>query len=203
METYVPQWPTSSIFFSYMSVSGFSLSLSSPPLLFAIYSLSALWRVSESVFQALTCPWTVKLHISFKLKLVVAKIDNTHYLVTMTPIKGWDILISKCRVSSWSWYVGSRTNWQKQWSEQLPSIQWLLHSKNTSNNDWWTSNRATGAEVWRAKASPSGLVNAYSDWKVSEQCNSTLQFAAYTDCSAIEIAHVDSVHLQKHLWLVH
>lgn len=54
------------------------------------------------------------------VKPLIVEVNNTDYLITMTPVSGWDILGSKWSVSFWSWWVwGSRKNWQALGSDQL------------------------------------------------------------------------------------
>ncbi len=51
------------------------------------------------------------------LKLLTGYVNNIDYIVTMAPVKGWDILGSKWTVSSWISCVGSRKNRQEKRSE--------------------------------------------------------------------------------------
>lgn len=69
------------------------------------------------------------LHIIHKWSATILKPLNNDYIVTMAPIKGWDILCSKWTVSSWISCVGTMTESITKMASPFPSMQWLYLPK--------------------------------------------------------------------------
>lgn len=115
-------------------------------------------------------------------KPLTGEVNNIDHLVTMTPVKGWDILGSKWTLRSWCVFVGGRKNGQSKdlshcnkgqivmagglgqsisktatsRSPECSGMQWLVSSRRGQRKSWAPT--AHCGQEWGAKAGSSGLI---------------------------------------------
>lgn len=76
-----------------------------------VSQMCPLWinEYVHSQFMSMCFSWFIWVYTDQpSLKPLTSKVNNIDYLVTVTPVKGWNIFGSECTVISWNWCVEAR-----------------------------------------------------------------------------------------------